>query len=71
MTLAAFFAGMEVLMAFTPIGYIPMAGLSITTMHLPAAELKFGEKKLLLTMNLDETAQRIVRKAAPSGNNTP
>lgn len=35
MTLAAFFAGIEVLMAFTPIGYIPMAGLSITTMHLP------------------------------------
>ena len=40
-------------------------------MHLPAAELKFGEKKLLLTMNLDETAQRIGRKAAPSGNSTP
>ena len=35
MTLAAFFVGIEVLMAFTPIGYIPMAGLSITTMHLP------------------------------------
>lgn len=35
LTLAAFFVALEVLMAFTPIGYIPVGALSITTMHLP------------------------------------
>lgn len=35
LTLASFFVALEVLMAFTPIGYIPVGALSITTMHLP------------------------------------
>lgn len=35
LTLAAFFVAIEVLMAMTPIGYIPVGALSITTMHLP------------------------------------
>ena len=35
LTLAAFFIAIEVVMAYTPIGYIPVGALSITTMHLP------------------------------------
>ena len=35
LTLAAFFVAIELLMGFTPIGYIPVGALSITTMHLP------------------------------------
>lgn len=35
LTLAAFFVAIEVIMAVTPIGYIPLGALSITTMHLP------------------------------------
>lgn len=35
LTLAAFFVAIEVMMALTPIGYIPVGALSITTMHLP------------------------------------
>lgn len=35
LTLAAFFVAIEVIMALTPIGYIPIGALSITTMHLP------------------------------------
>lgn len=35
LTLAAFFVAIEVIMGFTPIGYIPIGALSITTMHLP------------------------------------
>ena len=35
LTLAAFFVAIEVAMAFTPIGYIPVGALSITTMHIP------------------------------------
>lgn len=35
LTLAAFFVAIEVVMAYTPIGYIPVGALSITTMHLP------------------------------------
>ncbi len=35
LTLAAFFVAIEVIMALTPIGYIPVGALSITTMHLP------------------------------------
>lgn len=35
LTLAAFFVAIEVIMAITPIGYIPVGALSITTMHLP------------------------------------
>jgi len=35
LTLAAFFVAIEVLMGFTPIGFIPVGALSITTMHLP------------------------------------
>ncbi len=35
LTLAAFFVALEVIMAFTPIGFIPVGAISITTMHLP------------------------------------
>lgn len=35
LTLAAFFVAIETIMALTPIGYIPIGALSITTMHLP------------------------------------
>jgi uncharacterized membrane protein len=35
LTLAAFFVTIELIMGFTPIGYIPVGALSITTMHLP------------------------------------
>lgn len=35
LTLAAFFVAIEIAMGFTPIGYIPLGPLSITTMHLP------------------------------------
>lgn len=35
LTLAAFFVAIEVIMSITPIGYIPVGALSITTMHLP------------------------------------
>ncbi len=35
LTLAAFFVALQVIMGFTPIGYIPVGALSITTMHLP------------------------------------
>ena len=35
LTLAAFFVAIELLMGFTPIGYIPVGALNITTMHLP------------------------------------
>lgn len=35
LTLAAFFVAIEAIMAVTPIGYIPLGALSITTMHLP------------------------------------
>ena len=35
LTLAAFFVAIEVIMSVTPIGYIPVGALSITTMHLP------------------------------------
>lgn len=35
LTLAAFFVAVEIAMGFTPIGYIPVGALSITTMHLP------------------------------------
>lgn len=35
LTLAAFFVAIELLMGFTPIGYIPIGALNITTMHLP------------------------------------
>lgn len=35
LTLASFFVALEILMAVTPIGFIPVGALSITTMHLP------------------------------------
>jgi uncharacterized membrane protein len=35
LTLAAFFIAIEVILAFTPVGYIPVGALSITTLHLP------------------------------------
>ena len=35
LTLAAFFVAIEILMAVTPIGYIPVGAINITTMHLP------------------------------------
>lgn len=35
LTIAAILSGLEVIMAFTPIGYLPVGALSITTMHLP------------------------------------
>lgn len=35
LTLAAFFVAIEILMALTPIGYIPVGAINITTMHLP------------------------------------
>lgn len=35
LTLAAFFVAIELMMGFTPIGYIPVGALNITTMHLP------------------------------------
>ena len=35
LTLAAFFVAIELIMGFTPIGYIPVGALNITTMHLP------------------------------------
>lgn len=35
LTLAAFFVAIQLIMGFTPIGYIPVGAISITTMHLP------------------------------------
>ena len=35
LTLAAFFVAIEILMAITPIGYIPVGAINITTRHLP------------------------------------
>lgn len=35
LTLAAFFVAIELIMGFTPIGYIPLGPINITTMHLP------------------------------------
>ena len=35
LTLAAFFVAIEILMAITPIGYIPVGAINITMMHLP------------------------------------
>ena len=35
LTLAALFVAIEILMAVTPIGYIPVGAINITTMHLP------------------------------------
>lgn len=35
LTLAAFFVALQVVMTLTPIGYIPIGALSITTMHIP------------------------------------
>ena len=35
LTLAAFFVAIEVIMAVTPIGFIPVGAINITTMHLP------------------------------------
>ena len=35
LTLAAFFVAIEVIMAVTPIGFIPVVAINITTMHLP------------------------------------
>lgn len=35
LTLAAFFVAIEILMAVTPIGFIPVGAINITTMHLP------------------------------------
>lgn len=35
LTLAAFFVAIQIIMGFTPIGYIPVGAISITTMHLP------------------------------------
>ena len=35
LTIAAILVAIEVAMAFTPIGYLPLGSLSITTMHLP------------------------------------
>lgn len=35
LTLAAFFVGIQILMGWTPIGYLPLGTVSITTMHLP------------------------------------
>lgn len=35
LTLAAFFVAIEILMAITPIGFIPVGAINITTMHLP------------------------------------
>ena len=35
LTLAAFFVAIEVLMAVTPIGFIPVGAINVTTMHLP------------------------------------
>ena len=35
LTLAAFFMAIEILMAVTPIGFIPVGAINITTMHLP------------------------------------
>ena len=44
LTLAAFFVAIELIMGFTPIGYIPLGVLSITTMHIPVilAGVLFG-----------------------------
>ena len=35
LTLAAFFVAIEILMGVTPIGFIPVGAINITTMHLP------------------------------------
>ena len=35
LTLAAFFVAIEFIMAVTPIGFIPVGAINITTMHLP------------------------------------
>ncbi len=35
LTLAAFFVAIELLMSVTPIGFIPVGAINITTMHLP------------------------------------
>ena len=35
LTLAAFFVAIQLIMGFTPIGYIPVGAISITTMHIP------------------------------------
>lgn len=35
MTLAAFFIALQVVMTLTPIGYIPIGPINVTTMHIP------------------------------------
>jgi uncharacterized membrane protein len=35
LTLAAFFVAIEIVLALTPLGYIPVGAISITTMHIP------------------------------------
>jgi uncharacterized membrane protein len=35
MTLAAFFIAIQIIMTLTPIGYIPVGAINITTMHIP------------------------------------
>lgn len=46
LTLAAFFVALQVVMTLTPIGYIPIGALSITTMHIPVilAGMILGKK---------------------------
>ena len=35
LTLAAFFVAIEIVLAITPLGYIPIGAISITTLHIP------------------------------------
>ena len=35
MTLAAFFIAIQVIMTLTPVGYIPLGPINVTTMHIP------------------------------------
>ena len=35
LTLAAFFVAIEIVLGVTPLGFIPVGAISITTMHLP------------------------------------
>lgn len=47
LTLIAFFSAIECILAFTPIGYIPIGPLNITTMHIPVilASIVLGWKE--------------------------
>lgn len=46
LTLVAFFVAIEIIMMMTPIGYIPVGAINITTMHLPVilASILLGPK---------------------------